>query len=305
MPDAADLPTPRADALVPVPDLAGTPAEDAVGRIFGDVYGALADASTGLIRYLDLDVHGADRHVLVPIGHVRVARTDEPAPNVRLRAATAADLRAIPPYEPHAPPDEPALLAAHGRLFSGEKYYAHPAFDHAGLYAGDRSIVHEPGAAVPAGATLAPLSSLSRYEVAEGEPDVRGWKVLAAEGTNTGTVEDLLVEPAALRARYLLVRRRSGTPVLLPVGYAELDRDERAIWTPALRADDLAALPAVTGPVGRAQEEAVRAALEQRLDGPRRYLRADFRDRTSEADRAARHAAPGTRPRGGPQMSDE
>lgn len=277
MTEDAAFPAPRAEALVPVPDLAGTPAEDATGRFFGDVYGALADASTGLIRYLDLDLHGTGRHVLVPIGHVRVARTDEPAANVRLRAATASDLSAIPPYEARTPPDEAALLSAHGQLFSGEKYYAHPAFDHTGLYAGARPIAGAGGAVTPAGGALAPLSSLPAYEVAEGEPDVRGWPLISAEGATAGTVEDLLVEPAALRARYLVVRRHSGAPAIVPIGYAELDPDGRAVATPALRADDIEALPALTGPIGRAQEEAVRAALEQRLDGPRRYDRADFR----------------------------
>jgi len=277
MPEDAAVPAPRADALVPVPDLAGTPAEDATGHFFGDVYGALADASTGLIRYLDLDLHGADRHVLVPIGHVRVARTDEAAPNVRLRAATASDLSAIPPYEARTPPDESALLTAYGQLFSGEKYYAHPAFDHTGLYAGALPIARGMGAVTPAGGALALLSSLPHYELAEGEPDVRGWPLISAEGATAGTVADLLVEPAALRARYLVVRRRSGRPALVPTGYAELDPDERAVATPALRADDIEALPALTGPVGRTQEEAVRATLEQRLDGPRRYDRADFR----------------------------
>lgn len=278
MPEDTRLPAARSEPLVPVPDLAGIPAADADGHFFGEVYGALADARTGLIRYLDFDVHGVQRHVLVPIGHVRVARADQPASPVRLRAARAADLRTIPPYEPHLPgapaPDEAAVLAAHGRLFAGEKYYAHPAFDHAGLYAGERPIVR---AGSPAAGPVAPLAALGDYELAEGEADVREWPVITRDGLSAGTVEDLVVDPAALRARYLLVRRRSGTAVLVPVGYAELDRAGGAVRAPALDADDLEALPAVTGGVRRADEDAVRAVLEARLNGPRLHERADFR----------------------------
>ncbi len=280
MPDDTPSPTARPGPLVPVPDLAGTPASDAAGHFFGEVYGSLADAGTGLIRYLDFDVHGADRHVLVPIGHVRVARAGEPSSGVQLRAARTADLGTIPPYEPHLPggappPDEAAVLAAHGRLFAGETYYAHPAYDHTGLYAGEQPIVRAGSA--PAGADVARLSSLGDYELAEGEPDVRGWPLITGDGVRAGTVEDLVVDPDALRARYLLVRGRSGADGLVPVGYIEVDRDGEAVRAPALEVADIDSLPAVTGAVRRSDEDAVRTILDARLDGPRLHERADFR----------------------------
>ncbi len=283
-----ELPPDRArEELVAVPDLAGTPAADADGRFFGEVYGALAQADTGLIRYLDLDVHGAGRHVLVPIGHVRVARPDEPSSGVRLRAATVGDLTSIPPYEAHGEPpadeEERALLSAHGRLFSGEKYYAHPAYDHGGLYAGGHPILRGPAAR--AGAELIRLSELPEHEVAEEEQDIRGWPVLTREGDTVGEVEDLVADPAALRVRYLLLRladtaaAREPDRVLLPVGYLELDaaggRGRGRV--PALSAADVRSLPPQQGPIRRADEDAVRAALERVLDGPRRFERPDFR----------------------------
>ncbi len=283
---AYDLPPhPARDELVPVPDLAGTPAADAEGRFFGEVYGALAQAETGLLRYLDLDVHGADRHVLVPIGHVRVARPGEPSSGVRLRAATVGDLTSIPPYEPHREPpadeEEQALLSAHGRIFSGEKYYAHPAYDHSGLYAGGRPILRGPAA--PAGAELLRLSSLPEHEVAEEEQDIRGWPLVTRQGEVVGEVEDLVVDPAALRARYALVRLadapagREPDRVLLPVGYLELDAADGRVRTPALSAADVRALPPQRGPIRRADEDAARAALDRVLAGPRRFQRPDFR----------------------------
>ncbi len=281
-----DMPSrPSRKELVAVPDLAGTPAADAEGQFFGEVFGALADADTGLIRYLDVDVHGDDRHVLVPIGHVRVARPHEPSSGVRLRAATVSDLGAIPPYEPHAPApaddEQRALLAAHGRLFSGEKYYAHPAYDHSGLYAGARPIVT--GTVTPAGAELVRLSELPGHEVADEAQDIRGWPVVARAGESPGQVQDLVADPAALKVRYALVRLGDGGQdkepdcVLLPVGYLELDAERRRVLAPTLDAADVRALPRQSGPIRRADEEAVRAALERLLEGPRRFERADFR----------------------------
>ena len=321
MPDDRASPPARPAALVPVPDLAGTPAADASGRFFGEIYGSLAEAGTGLIRYLDLDLHGAGRHVLVPIGHVRVARAGEPSSGVRLRAASAADLRAIPPYQPGAPGavDEAAVLAAHGRLFAGEQYYAHPAFDHRGLYAGDRPIVRAPpGAGAPgpsaaasrdAAGELAPLSSLPEYELAEGEPDVRGWPLVTREGARPGTIDDLVVEPAALQARYLVVGLGADARVLVPIGYVRLDADARAALTPALSADDITALPLLSGAVERADEEAVRAVLESRLDGERRYQRADFQgsgavQAAGAAPRSAKASGPGPGRRGAPAPAE-
>jgi len=264
-----------------VPDLAGTPAADADGRFFGEVFGALAEADTGLIRYLDLDVHGAGRHVLVPIGHVRMARTGEAGSGVTLRAATVSDLAAIPSYEPHlgTPMDETQreVLAAHSRLFSGEKYYAHPAYDHSGLYAGEHAL--RSALTSPAGADLVPVSQLPDHQVADEEQDIRGWPVVAKDGA-AGEVEDLVADPAALKVRYALVRLEDEAPhshVLLPVGFLEIEGEAGRVRVPALRAADVRALPRQSGPIRRADEDEVRAALDRVLDGRRRFDRPDFR----------------------------
>ncbi len=279
-------PDPSHDALVPVPDLAGTPAADAEGRFFGEVYGALAQADTGLIRYLDLDVHGQDRHVLVPIGHVRIARPDEPSFGVRLRAATVDDLASIPPYqpqgEPPAEPEEQAILSAHGRLFCGERYYAHPAYDHSGLYAGGHPLLEAPP--TPAGAPLVRLLELPEHEVAEEAQDIRGWPVVTRDDAVVGGVDDLVADPAALKVRYALVHLAEGAGgaepdrVLLPVGYLQLDAAGGLVRVPALDAADVRALPPQRGPIRRADEEEVRVALERVLEGPRRFARPDFRE---------------------------
>ncbi|MBX6364762.1 MAG: PRC-barrel domain-containing protein [Gemmatimonadetes bacterium] len=268
----------RPEPLQPVPDLAGTPAADARGAYFGEVFGALADAATGLIRYLDVDVHGTGRHVLVPIGHARVERHGE-APQVRLRAATRDDLETIPTFEPDAPLDDAfqgRVLAAHCRVFAGGRYYAHPAYDHGGLYAGEHPIV-APALAVPR-SELAPLSRLPGYRVAEGEADVRGWRLTDCRGDDVGAVEDLVVDPAARKVRYAVARLDGNARVLLPVGLLALDADAARVRVAGLAAEDLASLPpAPAGELTRAAEDELRAALDARLQGTRRFDRPDFR----------------------------
>lgn len=53
---------------------------------------------------------------------------------------------------------------------------------------------------------IMPLRDLSRYKVADGDADVRGWDVFGRDGVRVGTVDDLLVDPAAEQVRYLAVR---------------------------------------------------------------------------------------------------
>ncbi len=179
--------------LRPVRDLAGIHVRDASGVTIGSIWGSLADAHTGLIRYLDVALDDPPRHVLVPIGHARLramettnggvtrAGTLSDAHELRLRAALLEELTAIPAYTPAGNVDEGyehALLRAHGQLFHGERYYAHPAFDHRGFYAGPHPLAREPGE--PADSGLQPLRRLRGYRLAREEPDVRGCVTAAA-----------------------------------------------------------------------------------------------------------------------------
>jgi hypothetical protein len=66
------------------------------------------------------------------------------------------------------------------------------------------------------------LSRMPDCELAEGTPDVRGWDVTSPTSAYLGVVEDLLVDLASLRVRYLDVAL-DGDPakvrrVLLPIG---------------------------------------------------------------------------------------
>jgi hypothetical protein len=261
-----------------VPDLRGLAAEDASGLHVGQLWGALAEADTGLLRYLDLQLLRRPRHVLVPIGHARI-RTDGPTARVRLRAALLEELETIPAYESDsgtiADPYERALLEAHGRSYHGERYYAHPSFDHSGLFAGDHPIVHATPQPVLA-APLVPLAQLPEYRVAADEPDIRGWTLYGADAAALGRVHDLVVDTAAEKVRYVVLDV-AGTDrrLALPIGYVHVAGDR--VSAPALTLEDLAALPGWTGgALERTDEEALRAALRERLRGARRYLAPDF-----------------------------
>jgi hypothetical protein len=269
------------EPLRPVSDLAGMPVEDATGHNIGELFGALAEADSGLIRYFDLALFGRSRHVLVPVGHARVENRID-SPRLRLRAATLDELERIPSY--HARPEdiddpyERALLNAHGRSFHGERYYAHPAYDHSGLYAGDHPVLRGYDVEGEAHA-LRPLRELPNVAFAGNEHDVRGWPVETTDGSTPGSIDDLIVDTAVREIRYTLVTV-DGTAkrVLIPVGFLRLDPDARVVRAPGLDADDLAALPGFDGDeVDRETEAALRAAIEERVRRRGRHNSPDFK----------------------------
>ncbi|HWM92652.1 MAG TPA: PRC-barrel domain-containing protein [Thermoanaerobaculia bacterium] len=90
---------------------------------------------------------------------------------------------------------------------------------------------------------VVPLKDLKDFQVAKGDPDVRGWEVLSNDGRRIGKVDDLLVDTAAMRVRYLDIdldndlRNLAGggtgpgtkrDNILIPIGSAQLhEKDDR------------------------------------------------------------------------------
>lgn len=266
------------DPLQASKDLDDLPVYDIADIPIGGTFGVLSEADSGLVRFFDIAIEGRGRHVLVPVGHARL----EPhlgRYRLRLRAASVAELERIPAYEPHIAWQEDhfqdELLTAYGRLFKGERYYAHPAFDHTGLYCGAHPLLREPlSPASPSG--LRRLSTATDFRVADGEPDVRGWPLLGEAQSRLGTVTDLVIDTDAEQVRYIVLRRdQDGVETALPIGYVDLGAG--SLHT-ALNAADVAALPAFTADeMERADEARLRAVLDGALIGSRRYLRPDFR----------------------------
>ena len=122
-----------------------------------------------------------------------------------------------------------------------------------------------------------PLRELDDYEVADHEPDVRGWTVYASDGLEIGEVEELFVDPVAKKVRYLeldLKSEDSGEErrVLVPVGAARLRKDEDSVMLDRLGAAEVARLPAYRPD---AFDDAYEADLQSRLGRDREGLRSD------------------------------
>jgi uncharacterized protein (TIGR02271 family) len=89
------------------------------------------------------------------------------------------------------------------------------------------------GAGGAAGGEVIPLTQMTDYEIADGYPDIRGWEVKDSTGKRVGEVHELLVDPSAMRVRYLDIGldREFGAGagdrhVLIPIGSVALD-DQR------------------------------------------------------------------------------
>jgi len=99
------------------------------------------------------------------------------------------------------------------------------------------------------GVRIAPLGALDDFQVAQGYPDVRGWKVFSSDGQEVGKVHELLIDVDNLRTRYLDVRLAqaiAATPgdrdVLVPIGTAHIVDDENVVRVP-LSAERIGLLP--------------------------------------------------------------
>lgn len=111
---------------------------------------------------------------------------------------------------------------------------------------------------------ILPLDELDQFEVAEGDPDVRGWHVFGGDGVKVGEVDELLIDTEAMKVRYLdvVLDEAEGDPserhILIPVGYARLAESDDHILVDALDGGALGALPPYTQePLTRDFEAAV------------------------------------------------
>jgi uncharacterized protein (TIGR02271 family) len=118
---------------------------------------------------------------------------------------------------------------------------------------------------------IIPLDELDDFQVAEGDPDVRGWEVFASDGRKIGEVEDLLIDTGAMKVRYLdvdlddeLLEAGQDRHVLIPIGYARLDESDDHIFVDELASTDVGAIPAYTQePLTREYETTVRQHFDR------------------------------------------
>ncbi|HEX8831595.1 MAG TPA: PRC-barrel domain-containing protein [Longimicrobium sp.] len=129
---------------------------------------------------------------------------------------------------------------------------------------------------------VVPMDDLDDFRVAGDAPDPRGWEVVAADGRRIGEVDELLVDTGAMKVRYLDVDvddEVSAEPdrhVLVPIGYARLDRDHDRVIVDQLSSADLRAIPAYRhGPITRDFENSVRDGWRGRGDSRQPSIAAD------------------------------
>lgn len=109
--------------------------------------------------------------------------------------------------------------------------------------------------------TLAHLSEMDDYEIRDGEPDIKGWDVRTLTGEKVGKVEDLIVDTALMKVRYievtfekLLMAGGEKRHALIPIGSSRLDDDADDVLL-NLRDEQLITLPAyVRGTLTREYE---------------------------------------------------
>ncbi len=114
------------------------------------------------------------------------------------------------------------------------------------------------------------LSDLTDYEVADNDPDVRGWNVLSADRKMIGKVNEMIVDLDAMKVRYLDVIINNeisdaGTnerQLLIPIGAAELDEKDDIVRVNDIETVTLLKLPAYQGgSISRDYERDLRRGL--------------------------------------------
>ncbi len=91
--------------------------------------------------------------------------------------------------------------------------------------------------------------SNSDFEIMDGEPDIRGWDVKDASGRQIGEVEELIFDVQSCKVRYLVVDLDDNEfdlddkEVLVPIGVAELHKDDDDVILNGVTPEQLSALP--------------------------------------------------------------
>ncbi len=89
----------------------------------------------------------------------------------------------------------------------------------------------------------------SDYEIAEGQPDIRGWDVKDANGKTIGEVDELIFDVQSLKVRYIVLDLEGNVldldtrDVLVPVGIAQLQDKGDDVILSGVTADQIRSLP--------------------------------------------------------------
>jgi sporulation protein YlmC with PRC-barrel domain len=237
--------SPRAEFLR-TRDFIGRDVLDAKAEKIGTVSELLLDRRRGDVRYLAVNLGMFSKNVLIP-----VEQFDMNDDVLVLRSWVRDQFKSLPAYEADVPLTRVRLEEMQG---------AHPRF-----YS-DPDEISRMG---PADGRIVPLREAKDFKLAKGDPDPRGWNVFGADGERIGVVSDLLVDPAALKIRYLAVdllddlfKLKEDRRVVIPTEVVDLRERGKDVWIKELNSTDMAQLPAYTGgSVDPLVEERVRSAF--------------------------------------------
>ena len=108
--------------------------------------------------------------------------------------------------------------------------------------------VDEPERTMHGAPRIAPMRSLESFHVDRRDPDPRGMPVRGADGETAGMVTDLWVdrvEPMICYFEVALDEAHGGRRVLLPIGFAKVNKRRRHIDVKAIYSHQFAAVPAL------------------------------------------------------------
>ena len=225
-------------------DFIGWAVTAANGANVGTVSDILIDRQ-GRVRYLAVDPGFFKKAFLLPVealewgeGSLQTSWTD-------------AEVKRLPPYDGGVPLTADVLDEL-GRAFP--RYYG----EHAGT------------AFVPGdGPSVVPLKDARDFRLAKGAPSLKGWGVYGGDNEKVGTVTQMLVDPVAMKVRYLdvdladdLFGLVDDRHVLVPLEAVELRERSQDVWVQGLTGREIAHLPAyLGGPVDPLLEQASERAF--------------------------------------------
>jgi hypothetical protein len=90
----------------------------------------------------------------------------------------------------------------------------------------------------------------SDFEIVSGQPDIRGWDVFSEDNTKLARVDELILDAQKRKVRYMVLKLNhkldSGNDreVLVPIGLAQLRRDDDEVLLRGVTAEQVLKLPA-------------------------------------------------------------
>lgn len=81
---------------------------------------------------------------------------------------------------------------------------------------------------------LSPLKRLQDWQVAQGDPDIRGWDILDQNNERIGQVDDLIINKRTSEAEYIVARYGGGLGMgakdtLMPIDNINVDRNRKVV----------------------------------------------------------------------------